>query len=324
MAPKWSSIEALFGSVPASVHGVYNPPTCGRAAVTSVGTTTVTSRTGRPRGYRVGAVSYLNSKPLIEGLPELLPGSELILDYPSRLADDLAAGFLDVALIPSVELLRDADYEIVSDACVATHGPVLSVKLYSRVPPSDIRTLALDEGSRTSAALSRILLAERYGVEPELRPLPLESSTSECLADAILLIGDRAMHPPREEFAVTWDLGEEWLRWTGLPFVFALWAGRTTTEHEEPEFAELAELLGRARDLGIERLESIAQREAPKLGLTVPLAHSYLRDNLHFYLGSAELSGLRLFHGLARKVGAAPVAENTPRRAASGSLVPTA
>src|SRR5439155_26204047 len=100
----------------------------------------------RDRPVRIGAVAYLNSKPLIEDLAELANDAELILDVPSRLADDLLAGELDVALIPSIEILRDADYEIVSDACVATRGPVLSVKLFSRVPFARIRTLALEEG----------------------------------------------------------------------------------------------------------------------------------------------------------------------------------
>ena len=98
----------------------------------------------RDRPLRIGAVSYLNSKPLIEDLADLARDADLILDVPSRLADDLAASELDVALIPSIEVLRDADYEIVSDACVATRGPVLSVKLFSRVPVEQIRTLALD------------------------------------------------------------------------------------------------------------------------------------------------------------------------------------
>ena len=170
----------------------------------------------RERRLRIGAVSYLNSKPLIEDLAELARDAELILDVPSRLADDLSAGELDVALIPSVEVLRDADYEIVSDACVATRGPVLSVKLFSRVPVAQIRTLALDEGSRTSATLVRILLAERFGVRPTTELLPLGFATADTSADAVLLIGDRAMKPPCERFVATWDLGEEWTEWTGL------------------------------------------------------------------------------------------------------------
>lgn len=255
----------------------------------------------RERPLRIGAVSYLNSKPLIEDLAELARDAELILDVPSRLADDLSAGELDVALIPSVEVLRDAEYEIVSDACVATRGPVLSVKLFSRVPVAQIQTLALDEGSRTSAALARILLAERFGVRPATELLSLGFATEHTSADAVLLIGDRAMQPPRERFVLTWDLGEEWTQWTGLPFVFAMWAAR-----RDCELADVEDVLCLSRDRGVDRLADIAVREAPKLGITVKLAHDYLAHNLHFTLGSAERAGLRLFQELAVKLGLAP------------------
>src|SRR5580692_4745071 len=137
---------------------------------------------------RIGAVNYLNSKPLIEGLAELLPEAELTLDYPSRLADDLEAGRLDVALVPSIEVLRHPNYEIVSDACVATRGPVMSVKLYSRVPFGLIRTLGLDAGSRAGAALVRIMVRERYGVTAGLGPFPLDQSPAEIRSDAFLMI----------------------------------------------------------------------------------------------------------------------------------------
>lgn len=250
---------------------------------------------------RIGAVNYLNSKPLIEGLAELAPTAELTLDYPSRLADDLAAGKIDVGLIPSIGALLNPDYEVVSDACVATQGPVLSVKLYSRVAPAKIQRLALDAGSRTSATLVRILLAERFGVFPELEPLPLDLTTTETSADAVLLIGDRAIHPPEEKFHTTWDLGEEWTRWTGLPFVFAMWTTRRGTE-----LGDVEEALSAARDLGLARLAEIAAREAPLLGLTEDVTMRYLKDNLHFRLGERERQGLRKFAELAVKYGLAP------------------
>src|SRR4051812_11782406 len=107
---------------------------------------------------RVGAVNYLNTKPLVYRLERVAPQCEGIFDLPSRLADGLAEGRFDVALIPSIEFFQDPGYRIVSDACIGCRGPVLSVKLFSRVPANRIRTLALDEGSRTSAALSQILL----------------------------------------------------------------------------------------------------------------------------------------------------------------------
>lgn len=250
---------------------------------------------------RIGAVSYLNSKPLVEDLQSLLPLAEVRLDYPSRLADDLAAGRLDVALIPSVECMRRPNYWVVSDACVATRGPVLSVKLYSRVPMGAIKTLSLDEGSRTSAALTKIMLHERFGVIPECQPLPLERSIEDSNADAILLIGDRAMRTPHERFEAVWDLGEEWMHWTGLPFVFAMWVARCD--------ASLGDVEGRlceARDRGVASITQIAEREAAQVGVSADMAEDYLRHNLHFRLGPAERSGLRLFHELAVQLGLAP------------------
>ncbi len=254
-----------------------------------------------PPPIRVGAVSYLNSKPLIEDLEELADNAELMLDYPSLLADDLAAGRIDVGLIPSIEVIRSSEYEIISNACVATQGPVLSVKMYSRVPLGQIKRLALDMGSRTSATLVRIMLAEQYGVYPEVEPLPLDKTIESSTADAILLIGDRAIHTPESSFAATWDLGEEWLRWTGLPFVFAMWAVR-----RDQETGSLETALCQARDKGVTLLDEIARREAPKLGIDESLAESYLKNNLSFYLGPAECCGLRLFQELAIKTGLAP------------------
>ncbi len=251
---------------------------------------------------RIGAVGYLNSKPLVEGLPQELPARSLRLDYPSRLADDLARGGLDVALIPSVEYFLNPEYEIVSDACVATHGPVLSVKLYSRVPIGEIRSLALDEGSRTSATLARLMLLERFGVAPRLEALPLSRSTQDSQADAVLLIGDRAIHPPAEAFEVTWDLGDEWVQWTGFPFVFAMWVARTGQYQ-----AELPPMLAQARDKGVTAIPEIARREAATLGISEQTALRYLQENLHFSLGSAERKGLLLFRELLNESGLVPM-----------------
>src|SRR5262249_17941478 len=125
---------------------------------------------------RIGAVNYLNSKPLIEDLELLAPDAELVLDVPSRLADLLADGRLDVALIPVIEYFRAGTYTIVPNIAIASQGPVLSVTLFSRVPWMQIRRIALDEGSRTSSALAQILLHKRYGIEPQIMPLPLPAT----------------------------------------------------------------------------------------------------------------------------------------------------
>lgn len=247
-----------------------------------------------PAAVRLGAVSYLNSKPLVRDLDQLLPGSRIVLDYPSRLADSLAAGELDVALIPSVEYFRGTGYRLISSACVAARGPVMSVKLYCRVHPGQIRRLALDEGSRTSAALARVILAERYGVYPDAEPLPMESSTTASSADAILLIGDRAMHPPREEFTEVMDLGQLWYDWTGLPFVFAMWVAR-----DDVDITGIEQALDESRDRGVAAVREIACEQAPQLGLSSQTAVTYLTENLNYFLTSAERSGMELFRQLA-------------------------
>ena len=157
---------------------------------------------------RLGAVSYLNTKPLIDGLRESLDaGDSLTLNLPSRLAQQLAGGELDIALIPSVEYLRGSGYRIVSNAAIACRGPVWSVRLVSRVPVSQIRRLALDEGSRTSAAMVRVLLWQMYRLRPDTTMLSMEQSPESVDADAVLIIGDRAMHPERGVYNEIWDLG---------------------------------------------------------------------------------------------------------------------
>jgi chorismate dehydratase len=261
---------------------------------------------------RIGAVSYLNTKPLVYGLEELAPRHDLVFDLPSRLADQLAAGGLDVALIPSVEFFSNPGYEVISDACIGCRGPVRSVQLLSRVPVKQIRTLALDEGSRTSAALVQILLRERFGLSPKLAPFPIDSQPEEIAADALLMIGDRAMHPPAGEYVETWDLGDVWCRWAELPFVFAMWVagqGSGFGVQGSGELAELASVLNKARDLGVANVESIVREEHARFGLTYDECLTYLRDHLHFTLGSREGAGLALFREHAERLGLVPSAK---------------
>lgn len=250
---------------------------------------------------RVGAVQYLNTKPLVHGLAA--SGVAVHYDLPSRLADQLSAGRLEVALIPSIELFRGTGYRVISDACIGCRGPVMSVKLFFRTAPERVQTLAVDEGSRTSAALARILLAERYGVSAVVETLPLGSGLADTSADAVLLIGDRALGRTAGmgAFQLIWDLGDEWCRWTGLPFVFAVWAAR-----RDVDASTIEPLLVAARDAGRANLAAIAAAEAAGHGLTVPQCLSYLRDNLHFDLGSREREALSLFYDLAAKLSLVP------------------
>ena len=254
-----------------------------------------------PRPIRVGAVNYLNTKPLIEGLSSFAPNAELHLDLPSRLADRLAAGDLDVGLIPVIELFRAGNYSVVPGVSIASRGPVLSVTLFSRVPWKDIRSVALDEGSRTSAALTRILLEKRYGIRPQTVQLPMSVAADDMTTDAVLLIGDRAMKACLPGFTHAYDLGQEWFDWTGLPFVYAVWAVR-----EGVDLRGVDRALQQARDHGLAKAGPIAQREAAKLGLDPGFCRRYLSNILCFDLGPNELAGLARFYELARELGLAP------------------
>ena len=251
---------------------------------------------------RVGAVNYLNAKPLIEGLEQFAPDVDLSLDLPSRLADQMALGELDVGLIPVIEFFRGQDYTFLPDLAIATRGPVLSVTLFSRVPWDDIRTVALDEGSRSSAALTQILLRKRHGINPQVETLPIDVAADDISTDAVLLIGDRAMRACLPGFDYAYDLGDEWTGWTGLPMVFAVWAVRPGVELSSETLAGFA----RTRDYGLQTAGRIAAREAPKLGLDAGFCRRYLSNIIHYSLGPRELAGMKLYYNLAAELGLAP------------------
>jgi chorismate dehydratase len=250
---------------------------------------------------RIGAVNYLNTKPLIYDLERLAPMAQLSLDLPGRLADRLAAGKLDVALIPVIEYFRGDGYTIVPNIAIATRGPALSVTLFSRVPWPEIRRVVLDEGSRTSAALTQILLRERHGLAPELQPLPTDVAAEESDADAVLLIGDRAMKSCLPGFRFAYDLGQEWHDWTGLPFVYAVWAVRAGAG-----LAGVENALEDAKRQGLAHVGKIAAAEALKLGLDAGFCRRYLETVIRFNLGPRELEGLQRFYELASELGLAP------------------
>ncbi|MCX7702142.1 MAG: menaquinone biosynthesis protein [Gemmataceae bacterium] len=249
---------------------------------------------------RVGAVNYLNTKPLIEDLASICPEIELTLEVPSVLADRLAGGLLDVALIPVIEYFRSGNYQIIPNIAIASHGPVLSVTLFSRRPWGEIRRLALDAGSRSSAALTQILSRIRYGVSPEVLTLPLDRPAEEVDADAVLLIGDRAMRACLPGFDFAYDLGQEWSEWTGLPFVYAVWAVRRGVDLGDalPAFFE-------AKRRGLRRVGTIAHREAPRLGLDAGFCRRYLAHIIHFGLGPRERAGMMRYYQLACDIGLA-------------------
>jgi chorismate dehydratase len=259
---------------------------------------------------RVGAVAYLNTKPLIYGLESRLqPTGSLRLELPSRLATELEESSLDVGLIPAVEYFQHLDqYRRVSNAVIACRGPVWSVRILFRTSPERVRTLGIDEGSRTSVALSKILFQSRFGFIPQMIPFGITEDVQACGADAVLVIGDRAMKPERfqDHFPSDWDLGQEWFDLTGLPFVFAMWVARK----ERYASAALAELLEECRDEGCAQVETIAEHHAVRYGLTHLECLDYLTHYLRFRLNADELAGLNEFHRRCLECGLVPASDS--------------
>jgi len=256
------------------------------------------------RMTKFGAVSYLNTKPLIYSMEREFEnaqngaGDSLELDLPSRLADRLVSGELDVALIPIVETFRNPELEVVSDACIACAGPVWSVKLLSEKPLDEIKSVALDEGSRTSAAMVRVMLGQGKASNVRFESLPIENDWKSVGTDAVLIIGDRAMDCHSDRFQHQWDLGQWWFQTQRLPFVFAVWAARRefTTE-------SVSKILQQSRDAGCSVLKEIASLHAPEYGLTEEQCFNYLKSNLHFRLSTREKVAIEKFLGMATDLG---------------------
>jgi chorismate dehydratase len=251
---------------------------------------------------RVGAVAYLNTTPLVEHLPELAPDLDLVLAVPSQLAEDLAAGMLDIGLIPVIEYFRAGNYTILPGSCIASRGPVMSVRLCSRVPFAAIKSVAWDAGSRTSVALATLLLRRAGARDYRGTELPLAADPRAVAADAVLAIGDRAMQLPDGAFPFEMDLGAEWTTWTGLPFVWAVWAvapGVAVPAATRRAFHD-------AKQRGRREIPALAAREALRLGLDPARCRHYLEHAIRHDLGDDELAGLRRFGEMAAAAGLAP------------------
>jgi len=246
------------------------------------------------RRLRLGVVSYLNAEPLVSGL-ESEAAFELQRDLPARVAERLHAGEIDLGLLPSIEYAR-GDYALVPGVAIASRGPVRSVRLLLPGPLEAVRRVALDQSSRTSQALCRILLRERLGRDPEYVQMAPDAEAMLGAADAALLIGDPALY--LDLGGPSLDLGEEWTRTTGLPFVYAFWAGRPGVI-DAAGVGRLQDALARGR----ERLPAIAAAYNGLGAGQAARSESYLRENVVYRLGEEELLGLREFYRRAALLG---------------------
>ena len=243
--------------------------------------------------WRLGVVSFLNSKPLIAGL-DVDPRVRLILDVPARLAPRLDSGDVHAALVPVIDVMAEhRDWRIVSDACVGCDGETLTVRVFSRGPAESIRRLHVDGDSHTSVALAQIIWREHYGQTLEIIPFGSVRSADEC--EAVLLIGDKVVNHGLIGFDVQTDLGSAWKSMTSLPFVFAVWAAPRGFDG-----STLAPLLSQARDRGVASAAAIAADFGPALGWPVALAQRYLTARLKFTLGDRQREGMARFLALAK------------------------
>ncbi len=248
---------------------------------------------------RVGAVSYLNTKPLVYGLNDRPAEFTLRFDVPSKCATLLHEGKVDLGLIPAIEYLSGDSYHIVPGVSIASDGPVTTVAVFTRKAMSQAKTIALDLSSRTSVALTRVLCARYWKIAPSFVPTEPDLDAMLARADAALVIGDPAFEiDPVTRGVTKIDLGEEWQAMTGLPFVYAMWVGRANAASREH-----CRALQEARDQGLAHLADIAREVGGGDAGLAQRSLEYLRDNLKYGLGEREIAGLRRFFELSADVG---------------------
>jgi chorismate dehydratase len=247
-------------------------------------------------------VGYLNARPLTWALDRSPERWQIRYDVPSVCSGLLHAGDVDLGLVPSIDYLFADDYRFVPGVGIGSRGPVASVALFSRVPVEEIRSVALDTSSRTSVTLIRILCRHHFGIEPEFvsHGPQLDAMTQRC--DAGLLIGDPALETDAAALGLRKiDLGEEWTRMTGLPFVYAAWTGRAGAVD-----ADGVRALQEAQAEGERAVDAIAAEYGRGDAARTARAAAYLRDNVRYGLGPEEAAGLQMFLDYAAELGLSP------------------
>ncbi|MDA0691697.1 MAG: menaquinone biosynthesis protein [Nitrospinae bacterium] len=251
---------------------------------------------------RFGLHEFLNAQPLLVPLLNIAEetGLEMVIDVPSQLAEMLKAGSLDLAMIPTVEYLKEADRYRLAGVCIASRNRVATVLLISKVPVEDIKSLALDERSRTSVALLKILFAKRFSPEIAFDPSPPDPAAMLKTHDAALIIGDQNFSLPTLPNGIEiYDLSEEWFQKTGKTFVHAVLAVREGVTLGK----NICDAIQSARREGLLNLAFIASNFAGSKGLDSAICEDYLRNKIIYDLGQEELEGMTLFQQLCYEQG---------------------
>lgn len=265
---------------------------------------------------RIGAVTYLNARPLVYGL-EQHPRFDVRFDLPARCADLLHAGETDLGIIPSIEFLRAPNgpesYRVVPEVAITSRGTVASVAIYTTKDMRDVRSVALDTSSRTSVALTRVMCARAFGIAPRFEASAPDLPAMLERADAALVIGDNALFlhagpvqvgqgaSARTVDVQKIDLGDLWLKTTGLPFVYAFWVGRPDALTPDDVHALVA-----TRDASLLKTREIAEFYYPDDAARQDVADRYLRDNIKYRLGPDERAGVERFYAYAAELGVVP------------------
>jgi len=251
---------------------------------------------------RVAAISFLNTAPLMWDFERGDAGKDFEISYttPSECASALAADMADIGIIPAVTYAQISSLVILPNIAIAAKDNVRSILLISKKPIEDVKTVATDTSSRTSVALTQVLFAKFFGGHRQFTPHAPDLKEMLKEHDAALLIGDPALQVDRSKY-LTWDLAEEWIRFTGKPFVFAFWA--ITHKASEHAPSELASIFQRSRDHGLQppSLMAIANTWSSKLAMSTPDILEYLTRNIHYYLDGECLEGLNLFYTYAHE-----------------------
>jgi len=251
---------------------------------------------------RVSVVQYLNTVPLIWGMQHGEQQGKFDLNFttPAQCADAVRSGSAGVGIIPAIEVQRIEDLQVIHGVSISSLERVKSVILLSKTPIERISSVALDTSSRTSVALVTILLRKFYNLQPRMTPADPDPEKMLAQADAALLIGDPALAFNGRRVRI-YDLAAEWRKFTGLPFVFAVWAG--------PRKAGLSKFsrdFQESRDYGLAHIGEIAAEYAPRHGMTPDEVKIYLTENINYNLDDKHREGLDLFYRLAREQGLIP------------------
>lgn len=261
---------------------------------------------------RVSAINYLNTAPLMWNFDrgsqkeELSKQFEIDYTIPSRCAQMLAEGSVDIGIIPVAAYATIPGLIVLPDVAIASKSSVRSILLVSGKSLDQIHSVALDNSSRTSAALIQVLFAKYW--QQDVQFAQADPSLANMLEkyDAALLIGDPALQVDRSRYQ-TWDLAEEWRRFAGKPFVFAFWAVRDGAASDE-ELARIAEIFRESRDGGLEHIDAIADEWSERLKLSHEVIVSYLSDSVHYYLDQENIAGMQGFFQYAAELQLLPPA----------------